>query len=1078
MSEKPTYELKGTLREDCMRDTATLEGFRALESDWRELFRWLMSVSGDIPFTNTEGKEDGWLSSLWENHVLVVLVEIIRKDLSGYVTSFVGGQGTSMQNFYTQKLRDRCKLWLQRLDRFIRFSHGYSPDSPAMQVAVEMRDRLKAALPTGNDNGNGPRRMPAFMDNRNQPYYRMLGALHDIQDNAEEYVSRIESGGDMDASLALLLTMVRNYCGIVSDFNARFSGWAEFYRREILHDRPKEAVQDSTYITVEPDRSKAGSTFSLPKGTEFLAGKAADGDDLLYALDEKAYIVPAVLSTVQAVFRHDDRLYAASLLSEENRSARLFTESGVTSTELEYGWLVTSRSLVLSEGVRQVSIGFSLVTDNGTTVPDLSGTFGGDTASFNLYVSSEEGWRPLPYGLEYSPADNRIDFVFTLAEGAPSPVPCSEDLHGLRTEYPAVKILFADRKRTDILPAGLYIRNIHIRISVEGIRSFTLRGDLGDMDPGQPFYPFGPLGERGGRLVFGHPEAAMKDTVIVSLKGIWNRLPEKGFREIYRHYGTGTPIDNASFKATCEWQDGDIWRQCTDSPVALFGTGDKDGISERAAITLNLGSTPGYKASHNRNGLYRLTLSSPEIGFGMNEYYRLYAEVMMRNAKEKEKNHIPVPEMPQVPLIADASFGYVAEETFRPGDACGSCLFAVTETADYEKYAGGDDGRMPLFVPPTVEPSLVLGITELSDTSRIRLYFSLRYVMTGDMTLDKEKQNKCMSISFRPCGGHWEKIKAEDILCEGTGGLTRSGFMEIRLPGHGDGTRGWLRLGFEGDVPTDTVVDGIWLNCFRVTAKNGDGRPVPAGSIVAPCREDSRIKTVLQPLPGYGGKPAETAEDAGIRERIRISTRGRAVCPGDYEALILERFPDIEKVCCIPSVTKEGETRIVVFPMPAKRIYPLLPLWKLTEMQEYISAKSSPFATTKIINPVYEPIDVRFKAVVRKDVRDTGEVRRRLKRRIRRFFCSWLLDGILPDLGMRFSHEALRSRIANDECITDTILLDVSGADMKVMPDGSDTWYSASCTEGVLYVRNIRIELVKNRSGVDEARVGNDFVIG
>ena len=50
MSEKPTYELKGTLREDCMRDTATLEDFRALESDWQELFRWLMSVSGDIPW--------------------------------------------------------------------------------------------------------------------------------------------------------------------------------------------------------------------------------------------------------------------------------------------------------------------------------------------------------------------------------------------------------------------------------------------------------------------------------------------------------------------------------------------------------------------------------------------------------------------------------------------------------------------------------------------------------------------------------------------------------------------------------------------------------------------------------------------------------------------------------------------------------------------------------------------------------------------------------------------------------------------------------------------------------------------
>ena len=274
MNEKPTYELRGTLRDDCMKDTAVLEDFHALESDWRELFRWLMSVSGDIPFINAEGKEEGCLSLLWENHVLVVLVEIVRKDLSSYVSSFVGGQGTSLQKRYTRNLINRCTQWSLRLDRFIRMSHGYSPDSPAMQVAVEIRDRLTAAIPTGDEGRDRPRRMPAFMDNRTQPYFQMLGALQDIQAKAEEYISRIESGGDMDASLALLLTMVRNYCGIASDFNGRLTDWASFYRWEILHDTPREAVQDNTFITIEPDRTKVIGTFSLPEGTAFTAGKS------------------------------------------------------------------------------------------------------------------------------------------------------------------------------------------------------------------------------------------------------------------------------------------------------------------------------------------------------------------------------------------------------------------------------------------------------------------------------------------------------------------------------------------------------------------------------------------------------------------------------------------------------------------------------------------------------------------------------------------------------------------------------------------------------------------------------------
>ena len=116
----------------------------------------------------------------------------------------------------------------------------------------------------------------------------------------------------MDASLALLLTMTRHYCGIVSTFNARFSGWAEFYRKEILNDGLREAVQDSTYITVEPDKDKAGSTFSFPKGTEFLAGKVADGGDLLYALDEKG--IHRVCRTLHGVDRVQARRQAVCSL--------------------------------------------------------------------------------------------------------------------------------------------------------------------------------------------------------------------------------------------------------------------------------------------------------------------------------------------------------------------------------------------------------------------------------------------------------------------------------------------------------------------------------------------------------------------------------------------------------------------------------------------------------------------------------------------------------------------------------------------------------------------------------------------
>lgn len=111
MAEKTTYEQKGTLREECMQDTAMPDGFRPLESDWRELLRWLMSVSGNLPYYDRTDKENGRLSSLWENHVLTVLVDILQKDVCGYVDSFVDGRGTSAQTEYTNDLKDKFTGW-------------------------------------------------------------------------------------------------------------------------------------------------------------------------------------------------------------------------------------------------------------------------------------------------------------------------------------------------------------------------------------------------------------------------------------------------------------------------------------------------------------------------------------------------------------------------------------------------------------------------------------------------------------------------------------------------------------------------------------------------------------------------------------------------------------------------------------------------------------------------------------------------------------------------------------------------------------------------------------------------------
>jgi len=124
-------------------------------------------------------------------------------------------------------------------------------------------------------------------------------------------------------------------------------------------------------------------------------------------------------------------------------------------------------------------------------------------------------------------------------------------------------------------------------------------------------------------------------------------------------------------------------------------------------------------------------------------------------------------------------------------------------------------------------------------------------------------------------------------------------------------------------------------------------------------------------------------------------------------------------------------------------------------------------------------LSVHFKAMLKKDTRDPGEVKRRTERRIRTFFMAWYADAALPDTGVKYSHKALLSRIGNDECIekAERLRIERQGGEWPPESDG-DIIYEADDRCGILYVRNIAVELDEYRSGVESAKIGTDFIVG
>lgn len=1083
MATNLPYELKGTLRSGFEVDKAQLKDFRALESDWREIFRWIMSIASDLPYYDESNNISGTMSALWHNDVLTVLVEIRQKNLKEYATSFVDGSGTAQQNTYTVDLQDKINGWIDRLSIYLNNAFANGIVTPSMRVAEIIKEQLQNSLPIVPH--PTPRRrnfIQRVLDENNRPYFSMLGALSDIQAKFDYYMQQIENSGDMDASQALLLTFVRSYCRIVQQFNDKFAELPSFYRREILKSTPKAAVQDSTFVVVKPNKELVQKTFSLPAGTRFNAGENADGTPLYYSLAEKSYIVPTTIKSARVLFPQGRRIITAPLALDGTDSNTLFSTANPVNTQQELGWALSSPMLSLAEGERKVFLYFIL--DGVTDITSLLAT----ASPFRLFTSGSEDWTERAHTATYERVGNYLLFSFYIAEGEEPLSPCNSDIHGIETEYPAVRILIDEIPTIGIDITLIKFKDIQIRVSVTDMRTFNLYSDVGEMDSSQPFYPFGTVGDKSSWFIFGNEELAIKKILNVSLKGTWNKLPDDGYTAVYKDYALSQAVTNSSFKVTCEWQENSKWNMCRNSPVQLFCTDTSGNIKEEAEFHLDIadfsplavGST--FRYNKKAKGFYRIRLSEPSIGFGMDVYRQQFAEVMVHNSKAKERNQKPVPAMPQVPMIADAVLGYTAMDSFGENDR----LYRINETNGYEIVNLGTESIQ--LLPDLRKHYLYLNLDDVEGLKRIRLYFSLRYMRRGShgSTLASSGDSIIEYYDNEAC--QWKVFPTECILQEDSGGLTRSGFVTLNTfdeinTSFIKGNEVWIRIGFENDIaPENIIVDGIWLNCFKVMCENGDGSPLPAGTIASLAEDDPRVLEVLQPMEGYGGKAAEDEQAMSVRLATRISTRNRALNIGDYEKLILERFSDIEKVCCIPASLESNEIRIVVFPQPEKRVFPQLPNWKLSEIEQYIKGYMSPFAKVRVINPTYEPLTVDMIVILKDSVQDEGEVQRRLYRRIYNYFVQWLVDEQLPELGKRYSYEGLKAWLVNDEGIERFVSLTITGGkSLAVLDDEGNTedvYHFSSEENGILYPGRINIEMTDTGDGIEDSSIGMNFIIG
>ena len=176
---------------------------------------------------------------------------------------------------------------------------------------------------------------------------------------------------------------------------------------------------------------------------------------------------------------------------------------------------------------------------------------------------------------------------------------------------------------------------------------------------------------------------------------------------------------------------------------------------------------------------------------------------------------------------------------------------------------------------------------------------------------------------------------------------------------------------------------------------------MPAGSISGLADPLAQVKAVQQPYSSFGGKRPELTRGFYTRVSERLRHKNRALTAWDYEHIVLEAFPAIYKVKCLPVGTspdprQEDIIQVVVIPniqgkQPFDPFEPKLPADVLQSIEGVLVTHAPPGARLKVTNPTYVQLKARLGIRLRQDA-NPGYYKNLLNLELQRYLAPWAYD--------------------------------------------------------------------------------------
>lgn len=901
-------------------------------------------------------------------------------------------------------------------DLITNFASNWSKTEETL-ISAFRRKELKRIRLQENDPQKGFLKMFQFALGNPQPgdslpdYKGKKADLDAIKKDLDNVNIRIQAGAELYLKNSLLLSK--------DSFN------------NSLAIRNKATATDADWITVYSDialaqQKKRSSLLAEPVQVQWFSAYA-NGD---------------AVTTAFASGNSGDATLSFNTFGKGHADKEL-----VGTKPLSIGFAITSAQLLLQEGKRTITATLVFADNPLAKIPEDT------TPLLSFFVSTGAAWFKvaspvLQYGnvardsqgqavvtgdnagfvLTKTGVYNALQVQLILTENDPAIVApdASDSVVSVQSQHPVVAAIL-NQSGAELSNYKWFkdavLQQIAVRVQVEGLKALALQSDDTVLNPKKPFEPFGSIPEGSSHFYFAHSEICSKPLDSLTLKLEWMNQPTD-LRGYYEGYFKLNPVQkkidsNKSITAGLKYvENGVSIKPIRD--VQLFNDAVEDPqkphIEKIVLSGLEARKISGEGDVLDWKRYFLLELNQPDF------QHTIYPTLLTKKLTNPDattadgtiyKNVVLNP--PYTPKLKSFSVDYSTSFTIKPNTGLvplPNHFFHITAFGYVETgtsipltNAAGQVIDMPMYLLPQFqnEGLLYIGISNLFAPQNLSLFFQMA---EGSANPDLEKP--AISWNYLNRNNIWQPLQGTSLVSDTTNGLLNTGIIEFAIPADATNTSTmlgeglyWLQAGVAGNAEAIPDTVAVFTQAVSTRFIDNDNAPehfltpLPPGSIKETANPIPQIDKIIQPFSSLKGKPAEADEQFYIRASERLRHKGRALTMWDYEYLVLEQFPEIYKVKCVP-VNTTGVVSVIVIPdikgkLPFNPFQPKVPSNLLNDIQQYLEQRITTWATVKVKNPTYTQVKVRIAIKIKEGYSESFFVAK-LEEDLIKYLAPWAYD--------------------------------------------------------------------------------------